>query len=122
MISRGDIARLSELTAAIRIAELVERIAREDPALDEPGAIKQALARKIRLSETLANGAETPQREPRAREDAPAEPDPRVNDLQERLDSLDHAIRVLAAVPVEDYAPVAPIGRAEVSTAEMRDG
>lgn len=121
MISRGDIARLSELTAAIRICDLVERVAREDRALDDPGAITEALARRIRLPQALATGSGAPQRESQPRDTQPDEGDPKVTELQERLDALDHAIQVLAAVPSEDFTPTTPVADVAASTSELSD-
>lgn len=120
VISRGNVARLPELVAAIRLADLVERLARADAALQAAGAVREGLARRIRLPEGAGLGPDRPSARTKPSPAAP-QTDPRAQELRDRLEAIDQAIRVLAAIPVEDYAPVPPRCEPPVSAAQVRD-
>jgi hypothetical protein len=107
LISQGDCGRLPELVAVLRLAALIERVAAEDETLKSPGAVKEALSRRIRLPSPIANSPDT--REPTNARPAPEpKPDPKTKELNEKLERLGHAISALAAVPKEDYVGTPP--------------
>jgi hypothetical protein len=122
LLSRGDEARLNEVVAALRLVALIERFAREDDTLKTASSVKDALARKIRLPSALAVGPDAP---PPPNKDAPSAsqptPDPKTKELQDNLDGLGHAIRILAAVPLEDYVGSPPSCPKPPTTEVVRD-
>lgn len=121
LISRGDVARLPELLAVVRLSALIDGVARDDAALARPGAVKAALARKIRLPGKLAVGRPAPYRPKEPGRIEPPKPDPKLKDLQDKLDGLDHTIRVLGAIPSEEFVGTPPRREKPVSAAEVRD-
>ena len=120
IVSRGTDANLRELVAVLRLITLVERVVRDDAALKQPGAIKEAINRKIRVPGAIANAPDTrdPQQPPRAEQPPP---NPRVKELQDKASRLDETIRMLAAIPTTEFVGAAPERRPPLATDITRD-
>src|SRR5438105_10863626 len=102
LVSRGDSANLTELVSVMRLIAIIDRMVKDDDTLKVPGAIKEAIERKIRLPEPIANAPDT--REPKPPPPAaPPKDNSKLKELQDRLENLDHAVRTLAAIPTTDF-------------------
>ncbi|WP_437626062.1 hypothetical protein [Sorangium sp. So ce1151] len=130
VLSRGDLSRLDDVVAALRLVDIIERIAREDETLGVPGAVKQALERKVRMpTASVQDEAGAQARLLAARMTAAAaavnedasKVDRQAKELSSRLEMLETSIRVLGAVLPEAYVRSETATRSIPFATSLRD-